>query len=148
MTVINGSREDQYNVTVTMAYGGVTKDLGTFDTLDGGEVDSDDTKYFPGGMQQQISLGGRAAVGNVTVGRIYDLARDHPIMGWVLGGVGCAEVTVTKTSMTACSPKAVEHPLVYKGKVKTVTPPSHDANSTDAAIWTMEVSAVHVSQST
>lgn len=140
------SREDQFNITASVSYGGETKDLGTFDTFDGGEVDSDDTKYWPGGLQQQISLGGRRQVGNVTIGRMYDLGRDHPIMGWLLGGVGCAEVVVTKTSMTACPPSAVENPIVYKGKMKAVTPPGHDSNSSDAASWEMEVSSATVTQ--
>jgi hypothetical protein len=139
------SREDQYNVTVTVAYGGVTKDLGTFDSFDGGEVDSEETKYWPGGMGEQLSLGGRRSVGNVTVGRLYDLVRDHPLMGWLMGGVGKASVTVTKTSLTIDS-VAISAPLVYVGKLKTITPPGHDSESNDAAVYTMEVSSATVTQ--
>lgn len=140
------SREDQYDVTASVSYGGKTLDLGTFDSLTGGEVDSDDTKYYPGGLQQQLSLGGRKQVGNVTIGRLYDLARDHPLMGWLMGGVGCASVVVTKTSLTPCPPTAMPSPLVYKGKLKTITPPDHDSNSGDAAKWTLEVSSASVTQ--
>lgn len=139
------SREDQYNITVTVAYGGVPKDLGTFDSFDGGEVDSEETKYWPGGMGEQVSLGGRRSVGNVTVGRLYDLTRDHPLMGWLMGGVGKAEVTVTKTSMTI-DEVGIAAPLVYTGKLKTVTPPGHDSESNSAAKFTMEVSSAQVTQ--
>lgn len=139
------SREDQYNVTVSVSYGGDTVDLGTFDTFDGGEIDSEETKYWPGGMGQQISLGGRRTVGNVTVGRLYDLARDHPKIGWVMGGVGKAVVTVTKTSLDIDG-IARPNPLVYNGTLKSVTPPSHDSESSDAAQWEMEITSATVTQ--
>jgi hypothetical protein len=139
------SREDQYDVTVSVAYGGRTIDLGTFDSFSGGEVDSEETKYYPGGMEQQLSLGGRRTVNNFTVGRLYKLDRDHPLMGWLLGGVGKASVTATKTSLTI-DDTAVSNPLVYTGTVKTVTPPDHDSQSSDPAVWTMEVTSATVAQ--
>jgi hypothetical protein len=139
------SREDQYNVTVSVTRGTETRDFGTFDTFDGGEVDSEETKYWPGGLGQQISLGGRKSVGNVTVGRLYDLVRDHPQMGWLFGGVGKADVTITKTSIDVDA-NAVGKPLVYRGKLKMVTPPSHDSESSDAAKFEMEISSATVSQ--
>ena len=139
------SREDQYNVTVAVSYGGTTRSLGTFDTIDGGEVDSEEAKYWPGGLGQQLSLGGRRSVGNVTVARLYDLLRDHPIQGWLFGGVGKAEVTVTKTSLTVDG-EATGKPLVYKGKLKAVTPTTHDSESSDAARFELEVSSATVTQ--
>lgn len=139
------SREDQYNVTVSVTRGSETRDLGTFDSFDGGEVDSEETKYWPGGLGQQLSLGGRKSVGNVTVGRLYDLARDHPGMGWLMGGVGKADVTVTKTSIDVDS-VASGRPLVYRGKLKMLTPPPHDSESSGAAKWEMEISSASVSQ--
>jgi hypothetical protein len=139
------SRQDQYNVTVSVSYGGTTRDLGTFDSFSGGAVDSDETKYWPGGLGQQISLGGRRTVDNVTVGRLYDLSRDHPIMGWLIGGAGKAIVTVTKTSLTVDG-AVIGNPLVYTGTMKTVTPPDHDAESSDAATWSMEVTSASVTQ--
>jgi hypothetical protein len=143
------SREDQYNVTASVAYkinGRLqTKDLGTFDTFDGGEIDSEETKFHPGGLGQQISLGGRRNVGNVTIGRLYDLSRDHPNMGWLAGGVGKAEVVVTKTSLDVDG-NAFGRPLVYRGKLKQLTPPSHDSESSDAALYELEISSATVTQ--
>jgi hypothetical protein len=140
------SRQDQFNITVSVAYGGRTEDLKTFDTFDGGEIDSEEAKYYPGGMAQAISLGGRKSVGNVTVGRLYDLARDHPLMGWLAGGVGKADVTVTKTSLNVDG-EAQANSLVYAGKLKALTPPTHDSESSDAATWEMEISSATVTQS-
>lgn len=139
------SRSDQYNVTVEVTYGGLTRALGTWDKLSGGEVDSEETKYFPGGMAAQVSLGGRRTVGNVTVSRLYRLDRDHPLVGWLLGGAGKATVTVTKASMTIDS-AAVGNPLVYTGTLKAVTPPEHDSESSDAALLEMEITSATVAQ--
>lgn len=139
------SRQDQYNVTVTVSYGGTARDLGTFDSLSGGEIDSEETKFWPGGLGQQISLGGRRTVNNVTVSRLYDLARDHPNMGWLSGGIGKADVTVTKTSITVDG-VASGRPLVYRGKLKQLTPPEHDSESSDAAMYELEISSATVTQ--
>lgn len=141
------SREDQYNVTVSVTRTdlGETRSLGTFDGLSGGAIDSEETKFWPGGLGQQISLGGRRTVENVTVSRLYDLARDHPNMGWLAGGVGKADVTITKTSITVDG-IASGRPLVYKGKLKSVSPPDHDSESSDAALFEMEISSASVTQ--
>lgn len=141
------SRQDQYNVTASVKIGSETKDLGTFDSFDGGEVDSEETKYYPGGMAPQVSLGGRRSVGNVTIARLYVLTRDHPLMGWLLKGVGKADVTVTKDSLTV-DEESIGDPLVYTGKLKSITPPTHDSESSDAATWQMEISSATVVQAT
>lgn len=139
------SREDQYNVTVTVKYGGTEKDLGTFDKMGGGEVDSEETKFPPGGMAEEISLGGRKTVGNVTVSRLYDLSRDHGEMGWLIGGVGKADVTVTKTHLDSDG-NAWDQPLVYQGKLKAISFPEPDSESSDAALFELEVSSATVTQ--
>lgn len=139
------SRQDQYDVAVSVTIDSVTKDLGTFDKFDGGEVDSEEALYHPGGMAEAIQLGGRVNVGNVTVSRLYDLTRDHPIIGWLIGGAGRGEVTVTKTSLTV-DKHAVLNPLVYNGKLKRVAPPTHDSESSDAALFELEISSATVAQ--
>lgn len=145
-TLTQPTRQDNYDVTVSIAYNGDTWDAGTFDSFSGGEVDSEETKYYPGGMQEPVSLGGRRSVGNVTVGREYDLVRDHPRMGWLFGAAGKADVTVVKTVLNADA-VAQPAPLVYHGKLKTVTPPDHDSESNDAGVFTIEVSSATVAQS-
>lgn len=139
------SREDQYNVTVIVSRGGTTYDLGTFDKFSGGEADSEETKFWPGGLGEQLSLGGRKTVNNFKVERLYDLSRDHPLMGWLLAGSGKADVVATKTSI---DPDGVAQgrPLVYRGKLKQVTPPDHDSESSDAAMYELEVSTATVTQ--
>lgn len=139
------SRQDQFNVTVSVKIGTETRDLGTFDTWDGGELDSEEALYHPGGMAEAIQLGGRVNVSNVTIGRLYDLVRDHPIMGWLMGGVGRGEVTATKTSLTV-DKEAVLNPLVYQGKLKRVAPPGHNSESSDPNLWELEISSATATQ--
>lgn len=139
------SRQDQYNVTVSVTYNGETKDLGTFDKLTGGEVDSEETKFFPGGMGEAISLGGRKTVGNVTVSRLYDLARDHSIAYWLIAASGKGDATVTKQPLDV-NGNTYGRPLVYKGKLKAFTPPDHDSTESGEAMFELEVSSATVTQ--
>mgnify|MGYP000981747695 CR=1 FL=1 len=136
------SREDQYNVTVRIE-GLANPNLGTFDTFSGGEVDSEETKYRPGGMAAQVSLGGSKSVGNVTVSRLYDLSRDHPIVAALIALAGRANMTVTKQPLNVDG-SASGAPLVYTGKLKAVTPPDHNSESSDAAMIELEMSSASV----
>lgn len=133
------SREDQYNVTVEV--GG--ENLGTWDKLSGGEIDSEEAKYRPGGMAAQVSLGGYRNVGNLTVSRLYDLTRDHSRMAFLLNRVGKADVTIVKQSLDVDG-NAFGKALVYTGKLKAVTPPDHDSESSDPAMLEIEISSANV----
>lgn len=129
------SRQDQYNVTVTID----GENLGTFDKLEGGEVDSEETKYKPGGMSPQVSLGGSVNVGNVTVSRLYDLARDHTRAAFYRSKVGKGQVTIAKQILDADG-NAYGKPMTYTGKLKAVTFPEHDSTSSDPGLIALEIS--------
>jgi hypothetical protein len=141
------SREDQYNVTVEVeAFGSQpAKSLGTFDGFDGGEIDSEEAKFYPGGLAQAVSLGGRVNVGNVTVSRLYDLARDHANGGYLIAAVGKAKVIITKASLDVDG-NAIGTPYVYKGTLKTFTPPNHDSQSSDPALFELEITSATVTK--
>lgn len=134
------SRQDQYNCTVTIDWPGLGP-LGTFDTFAGGEVDSEELKYRPGAMGAQVSLGGYKNVGNVTVSRLYDLARDHGLIPALFAAVGKADVTIGKQPLDV-NGNVFGKPIVYKGKLKTVTPPEHNSEANDPAMIELEVSSV------
>jgi len=121
------SREDQYSVTVAVN----GEDFGVWDKFSGGEVDSDELKYKPGGMAPHVSLGGSQTVNNLTVSRLYDLSRDHQQVHKLLGLAGKATVVVTKQPLDVDG-NAFGRPIVYSGKLKQVTPPDHDSESNDA----------------
>lgn len=134
------SRSDQYNVTVKVG----RLVLGTFDSFSGGEVDSEEAKFRPGGMAPQVSLGGAQSVGNVTVARLYDLSRDHALVKRLMRMAGSAPMVVTKQALRLDRTPAGE-PLVYTGTLKSVTPPEHDSESSDAAKLELEMSSATVS---
>lgn len=129
------SRQDQYAVAVEID--GVY--TGIWDKMSGGEIDSEETKYKPGGMLTEISLGGSTNMGNVTVSRLYDLNRDHlSVKAW-MSRAGKAAVKVTKQPLDTDG-NAFGAPLVYAGKLKMVTPPEVDSESSDAALIELEIS--------
>jgi hypothetical protein len=70
-----------------------------FDQFSGGEVDSEEALYSPGGMAAEISLGGRRTIGNVTVSRYCDRALDWPIIKWLTAQVGVARCTIGYTPL-------------------------------------------------
>jgi hypothetical protein len=111
--------------------------LGTWDKFEGGEVDSDEQKYSPGGMAPPVSLGGAVQMGNVTVSRLYVLERDHPVVHTLLSKVGIAQIRVSKQPLDV-NKVPYGRPLVYTGKIKTVTPPEHDSTSSDPALIQIE----------
>lgn len=128
------SRKDQYLVTAELEGIGP---LGVFDTFTGGEVDSDEQKYRPGGMQNPVSLGGAVTMGNVTIERLYVLERDHAIIHTMLAGVGVKGIVVTKQPLDL-NKVPYGRPLVYAGKTKQVKPPEHDSTSSDPAMLSIE----------
>lgn len=130
------SRADQYNVTASLD----GTSLGTFDKLSGGEIDSEEFKYRPGGMAPQVSLGGSKMVSNVTISRLFIQARDLPLVPTLIARVGKGDVVITKQALDVDG-NPFGKPLVYQGKLKTFTPPDHDSESNDAALFTLEVSS-------
>lgn len=128
------SRENQSAVTMTLD--GV--DLGVWDKLEGGGIDSEETKYRPGAMGAHVSLGGATEVGNVTLSRLYQLARDHNIVHWLMSRAGKGQVTVARQPLDVDA-NAYGRPIVYTGTLKAVTPPAVDSESSDAALIEVEI---------
>lgn len=130
------SRQDQYNVSVTIDGNA----LGTFDKLDGGDIDSEETKYKPGAMAPELSLGGSTTVSNVTVSRLFVQGRDTSLVPFLKEKVGKGEVTIVKQPLDV-NGSPFGAPMVYHGKLKTFTPPPADSNaSTTAAVFALVVS--------
>jgi hypothetical protein len=118
--------------------------LGTFDTLTGGGVDSDEVKWHPGGMGETISLGGTSEIENVVIGRIYLLARDHQQFAasslFYPGRVG---MVIVKQPLDG-EGNAWGRPIVYIGTFKRCSPPEHDSNATDAGVIEYEMTPAFV----
>jgi hypothetical protein len=127
--VANPERQDTWLISCVLE----GRDLGIWDTSDGGEKDSDENKYPPGGMLAEISLGGRPSVGELTVSRYYDATRDHPLFSFYNRHVGAGRGSVGFTPLDFHgNPQGP--PFVYSGTLKTFTPPTVDSTSQDAAM--------------
>lgn len=134
------TRADTYAVNVQIAHPrtGNLIDYGTWDKMGGGEIDSDDTKYKPGAMGPPVSLGGPKTVGNVTVSRLYRLGRDHDGVQQLIDASGKSYMVVTKQPLDLDG-NAYGRPIVYKGRLKRVTPPEVDSESADAGMIELEM---------
>lgn len=130
------SREDQYSVSATL--NGVN--LGVFDKMDGGDVDSDEVKYKPGGLAGELTLGGTVSVSNITLSRLFVLERDLPLVPVLNAAAGSGDMVISKQSLDV-DKNAFGAPTVYSGKLKTVKLPAHDSNSNSAAMIELEISA-------
>jgi hypothetical protein len=133
------SLESQYEVKLTID----NKDFETWDRLEGGAVDSEERKYRPGGMAEQVSLGGSKTTGNLTLSRLYMLDRDHGLFLELVGKVGKGECKVVKQPLTS-EGEPQGDPITYSGVLKSVTPPNHNSESDDAAMIEIEISTAGV----
>jgi hypothetical protein len=130
-------RADQAYVTASVTFRGETRDLGVFNTWEGGGKTSDDTKVRRGGTRVRRALGGVSNTENVTIGRDYDLARDHANIHWLLDAVGQGRVTFNKF-FTDDNDQPYGRPMVYTGVLVGCTPPGHDIESSDLAVLELE----------
>lgn len=113
--------------------------LGVWDTLSGGDVGSEETKYKPGGMQPEVSLGGTTSVENVTLGRLMS-REDWDFMHRLMSSrVGKAPCTVARQPLDVDG-NPFGRPMVYQGVLQNVTPGDSDSNSSDAQVWEITVS--------
>jgi hypothetical protein len=127
-------RQDQFAITASVD----GRDLGVFETFSGGEIDSEETTYKLGAMGPRVSLGGSVNVGNVTIGKLSDLVWSQSIIHWLIGRAGKGTLTIKKQPLDVDG-NAFGRPLTYTGKLKQVTPPEADANSSDAAVLELEL---------
>lgn len=127
----------ELNAAVTVAVG--SSGLGTWTTKSGGQVEADDVKFRPGGMQPQVALGGPVSVENVTVSRMYDATLQGQIHS-LMSQVGLSDMTIAHQPLDAQG-NPVGKAIIYRGKLNRVTPPDVDANGNDVAMVELEMSA-------
>lgn len=137
---IEPTRADTWSVSVFIqAHDGHMIPLGVWDKRSGGEVDSEEYKYNPGGMVEPISLGGRRTVGNITVSRNYRLVRDHQdISQLLINGVGRARMSVAAQPLDI-NGVPFGRSIVWAGTLKRCTLPEHDSEGSDAAMIELEI---------
>jgi hypothetical protein len=125
-------REDTWLVVFNV--GGV--DLGVWDTFDGGETDSEEEVFRPGGMDQQISLGGRQTFGNVTMQRHHD-AWLAGLVKWLRNQCGRTRITIGRVPLNAAGQQSGSVEWLG-GTMKRCTPPTHDSMGGGVAMVEVE----------
>jgi len=130
----NGTRQDQFVVRVHLN----GQNLGIWDKRSGGALDSDDVKYYPGGGQQPVSLGGKRTTDNVTLQRLYDLKDDHDKLQTLFNAAGKGKVTISQRPLDDDNHEYGKS-IVWNGTLKRVLPPEPDGESTSAALVEIEV---------
>ena len=125
-------------VRVSVRYRTETRDLGIFDTWEGGNVTADNTKHRRGGMGPQVAVGGPKTIEDVTVTRDYDVARDHPHAHWLSSVVGRARVTASKSWLDE-DDIAFGRPLVITGVLIGYNNPEGDSDSGDIAMVSITI---------
>lgn len=126
-------REDGYSVALTID----GLDFGVWDALDGGGIDSEETRYKPGGLAAEVALGGTRTRSNITLRKLYDEGI-HASYHWLDERAGRAAVVVTRQPLDTDG-NAYGRPLIYKALLKAVTPPTVDSTSSDAGLIEIEV---------
>ena len=110
--------------------------LGAWDTASGFSVDSEESKYRPGGVDYEISLGGRVTYDNITVSRYWDewLTGMH---AWLMTRVGKARIYIVRYPLTADWVQ-LGRGIGAQGTLKRISAPDYDSMGSDAALCEVE----------
>lgn len=135
------SRQDMFKVLVTVdgLFNGAL-----WDKCTGGDKDSEETKYKPGGLGATVSLGGSVTPNNVVVSRLYDGAADGALIKALLNAVGKNNMSVYKIALDVDGNPVGGVGITYVGILKNVTPPEVDSESSSAAMLQIECSVATV----
>lgn len=134
------TRSDTYMVNVQVEHPrtGAMINYGTWDKMTGGELGASASSYRPGGMAPPVSLGGVKTTTNVTVSRLYRLARDHDVAQQLFDGVGRSKMVVTKQPLDI-EGNTYGKPIVYHGTLDRVKTPDVDSESSSAGLIELEM---------
>lgn len=134
------SRQDQAEIRVTVD--GVS--LGVWDSMSGGAMDSEEVRYRPGGLADEVSLGGPRTQTEIEVMRLVSRDRDDwALIKWLMAKAGKATATVVKTPLDPDG-SAVGEARTHRGTLKAVTDADHDSQSSDPARYTITVTPTGV----
>lgn len=127
-------REDQALIHVDVS--GVALDNNAWTSMDGGDLEAQDTKTRPGGMGEELNLGGPTTRSDLTVMRQYTNDVLHPLIRDLEVACGSATMSVRYTPLDADGNPAGETHTIT-GKLKGVPKPKWDANAQGAAFLSL-----------
>jgi len=129
------TRQDTFRVTLTVDH----ENFGVWDKKTGGDVDSNELKYRPGGMRPLQSLGGTTTPANVTLQRDYDRIDDHDRINTLLRKAGKVRATVHQQPLDFDG-NPYGKTIHWKGTLKRVLVPDVDSEGNSAAMIEVEIS--------
>lgn len=132
-------REDQATIsvpTLAVALPVVT----SWATLQGGDLEAEDSKTRPGGMLPQVNLGGPTTRTDATVTRPYTKEL-HPFLVPLEAFCGFSVMHITYTIMgpspTTGKLTTLGPTVTLTGILKTINRPAWDANATGTAMFSL-----------
>lgn len=134
LNAIMGMRADTWEWTVHI--NGIN--FGVWDEKTGGEVDSNQTAFNPGGMARPYSLGGTKTIANLVLRRNYRLGRDHPASQQLIDFASKAKVRAVGQPLDHDG-LAWGTPFTYNGTLKRVAFPDHNSQASDASMVEIEI---------
>ena len=106
-------------------------------TLEGGDLESEDTKTRPGGMQPQVNLGGPTTRTDATVTRPYTNEL-HPFVKPLEDAAGNSAMSISWVILDSTGARPSSAPVItLHGILKNVTRPNWDANATGTAFLSL-----------
>lgn len=105
-------------------------------TLEGGDIEAEDTKTRPGGMVGQVNLGGPSTRTDATVTRPYTREL-HPFLQRLESAAGNGAMTISWTILDARGSAAGGKTFAINGILKNVTRPNWDSNTAGAAMLSL-----------
>jgi hypothetical protein len=127
-------RQDQFRYTVSLD----DAPIGVWDKSGGGDLDSDEVKYAPGGMAAEVSLGGRQTASNLTLDRLFEQGRDDAQFQTLANRRGKGRIVASGQPLDEDG-NAFGRPLIRTGTLKRVSYPDHDSTSNAAAMVQIEI---------
>lgn len=134
LNTIIGMREDTWEWSVHI--GGIN--FGVWDEKTGGDVDSTQSAYNPGGMARPYGLGGTRTVANLVLRRNYRLGRDHPASQKLIDMAGKATVRAVGQPLDHDG-NAWGTPFTYNGVLKRVAFPDHNSQASGPSMVEIEI---------
>lgn len=130
-TNLIGVREDTYRLTMNLD-GSPT---GAWAEQEGGDIDSEESIYHPGGMERPQSRGGRVNYGSVTLRREYD----HDLYRRLSGRVGKGRVEAYKQPLDIDGNAYGASAIAFVGTLKKISSGSVKASGSDTAWLEVEI---------
>jgi hypothetical protein len=134
--ITNPTRQDTWNVTVHIL--DTNTWIGLWEKKTGGDSDSNELTYMPGGMAPRISLGGQQIPTNITLQREYDGNQDNGYITTLLKGVGRMKIAVVQRALDF-NGQPYGKRITWQGILKRVKMPDVDSEGNAAALLEIEV---------